>query len=236
MGYEVTYKYHERKDGNYNKEETKALKKKVGDPFDDIPLEKLAGAVMAQLARRDIFVVDVEIVELSKKAISFKETDGGVVIKNKKFLFDQSSALIVQDVQEVAPQQQMQPHQQISRVEQPHNLVNNNSQQLGRPIEYVVFAPELPQMPEVKKKNLRLTPEKEYPVYAKEQIGITTALKIVDDVGREQMISDVYFVPAKIKLYADNQLKFSETQKERDGGRLNWGNAVDADDMPVLRR
>ena len=233
VGYEVTYKYHERKDGVYDKEETKSLKKKVGDPFDDIPLEKLAGAVMAQLARRDIFVIEVEIVELSKKPISFKETNGGVVIKNKKFLFDQSSNLIVQDVQDVAEVSQIQN----TAVEQPHNLVHNNgSPNLGRPIDFVVFAPELPQMPEVKKKGLRLTPEKKYPVYAREHIGITTALKIVDDLGREQMISDVYFVPANIRLLADNQLKFSETQKERDGGRLNWGNAVESDDMPVIRR
>lgn len=233
MGFEVLYKYHERKDGVYDKEETKSLKKKVGDPFDDIPLEKLAGAIMAQLARRDIFVIEVEVVELSKKPISFKETNGGVVIKNKKFLFDASSNLIVQEIQDTAEVPQIQN----VAVEQPHNLVHNNgSPNLGRPIDFVIFAPELPQMPEVKKKGLRLTPEKKYPVYAREQIGITTALKIVDDVGREQMISDVYFVPANIKLLADNQLKFSETQKERDGGRLNWGNAVESNDMPIIRR
>lgn len=238
MGFEVTYKYHERKDGVYDKEETKSLKKKVGDPFDDIPLEKLAGAIMAQLARRDVFVIEVEVVELSKKPISFKETNGGVVIKNKKFLFDASSNIIVQEIQDVAEEVPQNRQIQNTTVEQPHNLVHNDngSSNLGRPIDFVVFAPELPQMPEVKKKNLRFTPEKQYPVYAKEQIGITMALKIIDDVGREQMVSDVYFVPAKVRLFADNQLKFSETQKERDGGRLNWGNAVDADDMPTLRR
>jgi hypothetical protein len=234
MGYEVTYKYHERKDGSYDKEELKSLKKKVGDPFEEVPLEKLAGAVMAQLARRDIFVVDVDIVELSRKQISFKETNGGVVIKNRKFLFDQASSLIVQQVVEVpenntgvsAPQERHIQHVQNSAP----------AGDLGRPIDVMIFSPELPQMPEIKKKGLRLTPDKKYPVYGREQMGAFTVLKIIDDVGRQQNVSDVYFIPGNVKLLADRELGFSETQKQRDGGKLNWGGAVEDDSMPVIRR
>ena len=51
VGYEIIYSYHEKQDGNYNKEETKTLKKKVGDPFEDVSLETLASSVMGQLAR-----------------------------------------------------------------------------------------------------------------------------------------------------------------------------------------
>lgn len=230
MGYEVTYKYHERKDGEYNKEETKSLKKKVGDPFEDIPLEKLAAAVMAQLARRDIFVVDVEIVELSKKQISFKETNGGVVIKNRKFLFDQATNIIVQEVVDAPAQIQSHPTREMQA------LPATPAGDLGRPIDVVIFSPELPQMPEIKKKGLRLTPDKKYPVFSREQMGMTTVLKIVDDVGRQQMVSDVYFVPGNVKLMADRELGFSETQKERDGGKLNWAGAVEDNSMPVIRR
>ena len=63
MGYEVTYKYHpKREDGNgYNTDEVKELTKKVGKAFDDMPSEKLAAVVMSQLARRDIWIIDVEI-------------------------------------------------------------------------------------------------------------------------------------------------------------------------------
>ena len=86
MGFECCYYYHEKVDGDYNKEETKTFKKKVGDPFDDVPLEKLAASIMAQMARRDIWIVNVEIFELSKKPVNFKESKGGIVIKTKSFL------------------------------------------------------------------------------------------------------------------------------------------------------
>ena len=101
MGYEVVYFFHPRdEEGNYQKNETKELKKKVGDAFEDVPLEKLASVVMSQLARRDIWVFDVKIQELVKKEISFKETKGGIVIKNKKFLeFDDNQILLCKKFQ-----------------------------------------------------------------------------------------------------------------------------------------
>jgi hypothetical protein len=74
MGYEITYSYHEKADEGYNKEETKSKKKKVGDPFEDVPLEKLASEIIKLMARRDIFVVGFEIFELAKKEVTFRET------------------------------------------------------------------------------------------------------------------------------------------------------------------
>lgn len=250
MGYEVTYKYYERdEEGGYNKEEIKEIRKKVGDPFEEVPLEKLAAAVMAQLARRDIWVTDVDVYELSRKSISFRETKGGIVIKNKKFLFDTDSNIVVQDMVEApvqqpmsytpqqqqlvsAPQQQMQPHQM-----QPHQMQPHNGGQM-RPIDWVVFAPELPMMSEVKQKNLRFTPDKKYPVFQKQPsvTGIGEVYKMIDDTGREQLVSDKYFVPGNINLFADRELGFSENQTQRDGGNLLWGNATLETDMPVIRR
>jgi hypothetical protein len=98
MGYEVTYIYHERVDGKYNTEEKKELKKKIGSPMDETPLEQLAAAVLAQMARRDILVVDVEIKEFTKRNISFKQSNDGnsILIKGKKFGLDQSAALVAQ--------------------------------------------------------------------------------------------------------------------------------------------
>ena len=75
MGFEVKYIYHERVDGKYNTDEKKEMKKKIGTPLDDTPLETLAGAVLAQMARRDILVVDVEIQEYTKRSISFKQSN-----------------------------------------------------------------------------------------------------------------------------------------------------------------
>lgn len=240
VGYEVTYKYHERKDGNYDKEELKSLKKKVGDPFEEVPLEKLAGAVMAQFARRDIFVTDVEIVELSRKPISFKETNGGIVIKNRKFLFDQASPIEnfveVSDIPSPSPVP-VPSSSAISIQRHPHEMIKpeTSSTELGRPIDHVIFSPEIGHIPEVKRKGLKLTPDKKYGVYGREQIGAFTVLKIVDDAGRQQNVSDIYFIPGNINLYGDKELGFSETQTQKEGGKLNWNGAVNDDSMPFIR-
>jgi hypothetical protein len=90
MGYEVIFKYHEKKtEGTgYDVESVKTFKKVVGKATEDTPLEQLAKLVFGQMARRDVWVVDAEIYEYTKKKISFKETKDGVLLKNKKFSFD----------------------------------------------------------------------------------------------------------------------------------------------------
>lgn len=105
MGFEIKYLYYERKEeGGYNTEEKKEMVKRLGSHFDETSLEKAAAAVLAQLARRDIWVVDVEIHEYVKREIKFKEAkDGsGIVLKNKKFSFDSTANMIVEEETEVA--------------------------------------------------------------------------------------------------------------------------------------
>jgi hypothetical protein len=222
VGYEIIYSYHEKQDGNYNKEETKTLKKKVGDPFEDVSLETLASSVMGQLARRDIFVIGVEIFELAKKKITFRETDNGVVIKNKKFLFDQASGNFI--TQEVEPEQStaivplqgqntLYPHEQLANLKKELTA----SGQSG------------------KNKGYRLTVDKKYAVYGKTGSMHGEILTIIDDTNREIKISDKFFVPGNVNLLADNELNFSETQKQREHGNLYWGGAV-ADNVPNLRK
>lgn len=244
MGYEVIYKCHEKVDDEYNRDETKTFKKKVGDPFEDVPLERLAGAIMAQLARRDIWIVGVEAFELSKKEISFKETKGGIILKNKKFLFDgggvNSSTIIVEDLMESShPQQHPQVSYQGNGVAtQPHEMQPHNSGQARRPVDWVVFAPELHMMPEVKQKNIRFTPDKKYPVFEKKPspMGVGDIYSMIDDTGRDQLVSDKYFVPGNIDLFGDRELGFTESQRSRDGGNLYWGGANNEPDMPDIRR
>jgi hypothetical protein len=105
MGYEINYKYHPRLEEGvgYNHEVEEVRKVKVGKPFDDTPLEKCAAAITAQLARRDIWVIDVDVYELVKKQISFKESkDGkGIVLKNKRFTLGATAELIAEDLIEV---------------------------------------------------------------------------------------------------------------------------------------
>ncbi len=250
MGFEVIYKFFERlEEGGYNKEEPKQFKKKVGDPFEEVPLENLAGAIMAQLARRDIWIENVEVYEYSKKQVTFRETKGGIIVKNKKFLVDTDAGnLVVQDIQEAPVQNNygmmpVQPHEMIpnERQQLPNGVVSqapfhpHNGNQL-RPIKWVVFAPELPMMAEVKQKNLRFTMDKKYPVFKEQQMPLGSAYTTLDDTGREQLISDKYFVPAETNLLLDREVGFSETPRQREGGKLFWGNAVNEDNMPDVRR
>lgn len=123
MGFEVCYKYYEKAEKGYDTDEEKEIKSKVGDPFEEISMEQLAGAIMAQFARRDIMVFDCDIIELSRKKINFKETDGGIIIKNKKYSFDKGAKIhcqdIVQDAPQHAPTPGMMPHQQQIPVAMP---------------------------------------------------------------------------------------------------------------------
>lgn len=91
MSYEVVFHFHERTDNGYNKEVSKELKKRVGKNYDEISLNQLASFILAQLARRDIFIYDYEVYEYKKQKLKCKETKNGVIIKGKKFAFDGTS-------------------------------------------------------------------------------------------------------------------------------------------------
>ena len=95
MGYEVKYHYHDKTESGYDTDDVKIFTKRVGKSFEDASLGAVASAIIRQLARRDIWVVNVEIVEFVKKEISFRESKGGIVIKNRKFNFDFKILFIV---------------------------------------------------------------------------------------------------------------------------------------------
>jgi hypothetical protein len=247
VGFECIYHYHKKVDGDYDKQNKETFKKKVGDPYDDVPLEKLAASIMAQMARRDIWIVDVEIFELTKKQVSFKESKGGIIIKNKKFSFDgedHGSYVSVEEIMKpVCETSQLQnnahnmPVQQLSAAAvHPHNQMKQQAIQ-RRPIEYMAFVPEALHLHQAKQKNLRFTVNKKYPIFEKRNAPNGGELFVTqDDTGREQIVSDIYFVPASINLLADKELNFSETKEEKDGGNLFWGNASNETGMPDLRR
>lgn len=253
MGFECCYHYHERIDGEYNKDETKTFKKKVGDALEDVPLEKLAAAIMAQLARRDVWITDVEVFEISKKPVSFKEAKGGIVIKNKKFLFDgggtEATFVAVEDLEQPSTQhvpssiqfqssQQLAAPQHLSAAAHPHNINVAAPVRQKRPVDYVMYVPEPQQLHEAKRRNLRLTVNKKYPVMEKKMApnGVGEIFVVLDDLGREQSVSDAYFVPGNINLIADRELGFSENQQDRDGGNLYWGSASSDPGMPDIRK
>lgn len=248
MGFEVTYYYHERQaDGKYNTDERKEMKKKIGSPFEETPLEQLAAVVMSQLARRNIWIVDVDIYEYTKKKISFKEsTDGsGIVIKNKKFSLDSTAELVAESIHvedegstEIAniPQPAAPNVNLAALVNQkplPRNEDANRASNLGRVRSWVVFDPELPLVTEARNKGLKFTVNKKYPVYnqAEHPMGLMHGMLIttVDDAGRQQTVPDKYFVPDQIRLMGD----FDNKPAGADP-RLSYSGGIN-DEMPTLR-
>lgn len=104
MGYELNFHYHEEvSKGEYDREVLKKKSVKIGSPTDEVSLDVVASRIMAQLARRNILVVDVEIYEYTKKKLSYKETDDGILIKNRKYSFDDGVNLSYSELPEDTP-------------------------------------------------------------------------------------------------------------------------------------
>jgi hypothetical protein len=145
MGYEVTFHYYEEgaEKGKYNEEEKKTKSITVGKLTEEISLDVLAGKIMAQFARRNILVVDVEIYEYTKKKINFKEEQDGIRIKNKKFRFDDGASVTLEETPEsnadqlasliiANPQLLAQLQAQLggqTTVVHPHQLIQRPNQQ-----------------------------------------------------------------------------------------------------------
>ena len=135
MGYEIIFSYRQASDtekGVYE-DEIKTKKVKIGTSDDNLGLEAAAGRIFAQFARRNILVIEVEIWEYSKKKLSFKETDDGFLIKNRKFRFDDGAAL--------APSEELFDEQQVLELlrANPHLV----SQLTGRSVNPMFAPPQL---------------------------------------------------------------------------------------------
>jgi hypothetical protein len=109
MGYQIEYIFHpEASKGEYDRTTTQNSSVTVGSPYEEVSLEVLAGKVMALMARRNILVISVEIFEMVKKQLTFKEVEDGIIIKNKKFKFDDGPAVQTGEEIKESPQQQLQ--------------------------------------------------------------------------------------------------------------------------------
>jgi hypothetical protein len=223
MGYEITF-YHKEKDketGEYN--ESGTFKKRVGDPYEDTPIENLASVILRQLARRDILVENVEIFEITKKKINFKESKSGIVIKNKKFGLDDTFEVKAENTET--------------------HVINNNTEEeaftytnvvqpdsVRRSIKRMAYVPEPQQHIKLLKSGTKLTQNKSYDIFKIQQHPVLPATEIylvIDDNGKEKNVSDEYFVP-KAQLEEDtNDFGLSD-----DG--LNWKGTVNTD-IPSIR-
>lgn len=258
MGFEVVYHFCERnEEGTYDKDDTKTKSVKVGSPYDDVSLDIVAGKVIAQLARRNIFVTDVEIYEFTRKKLSFKEAPDGILIKNKKFKFDDGATLMVSDSSEVAEEtssddamQQLadllKANPQLKEVlggikEKPKRTdlkADPKSHALAgkAPIRWETFSPADKALAKMAKEaRLPFTKGKKYPIYeekvsSSDQIGVLYLT--IDDKGNKQRITYRLFDQIPEKLQYENQMVGGSPTG--DGGNLSWDGVID-DDAPALR-
>jgi hypothetical protein len=263
MGYELIYSFCEKKeDGSYDMSNLKEMKKKFGKPFDESSLNDLAVAIIKQFSRRDILINGVKIFELVKKEISFKETKNGIVLKNRKFIFGETSTEGMQ-VQDEIEQPQLNgngvmPHNNIMPQVVSQQNIQQSTPQMKRPIKWVSFDGEgITQDQEgnrvpigfiVKKLGLQLSPNKKYPVFqemddprdkrvdkfGQPALDRKRVYQIWDDRKREVTVSQDYFVP-ETRLVAD-ELGFSE--KSEAGPKLMFEGSVEGNvpDIRAMRR
>ena len=253
MGYEVKYQYHTKdENGEYDTDNTEEGSIKVGSPYEDLPLDNLAGKVMSLLARRNILVTEIETFEYTKKKISFSEEESGIKIKNKKFKFDDGPP--VQCFDESSAKDQIQAlisaHPELLEgaaqaptaatttppavpAEKAVTVPHKSPEQIMRR-EY--FWPDDERWVDFARKstpNMSFTLKKAYPIYAeKNESGTRNILyKIRDDNGSLMWCVD--------KLFSMSVPQGDLTGKTDTGGLSDAGliwSGTQQDNIPALRK
>lgn len=244
MGFEVTYHYKEatQTPGVYS-EETFTKTSKIGKSEELISFEVLAGKIMAQLARRNILITDIEIYEFTKKKINYKETKDGIIIKNKKFSFD-TGAIVSGDSNDDEIEEILQNEDLLNKLkkvmglEKPQiNVANankiNQSSDNKRPLRLEIYDPEMLIKHKMDQKGYKLTVGKKYPIYSEEKGMGTINYTTKDDSGKEIKISAECFVAQSMGL------SFQEDESPIVGANsceINlWKNMQVEDQMPDIR-
>lgn len=261
MGYEVNYNYYEKlKDSfDYDRENLKSFKKIYGKASEEYPLEKLCPAIMQQLARRDILIVEWEVYEFVRKKITCRLTKNDLIIKNKKFSL--KNALIeddmdVEGIEDTCPSGLCKPVQNydipkvvnapvVAPVVSTNNivpvnvapatangLVNVVAPKKEKIIKQVQFLPG-----RMSKPIGRFTVEKMYPVFAEHMAanGIGMLIETIDDGGARVKVPDEHFVSTQVQLLGDQEAGFSQNSKGfADDKALNWSGVM-RDQVPAVR-
>jgi len=259
MGFEAIYRYHkEIQKGEYDKSEVSEDSIKVGSPYDDVSLDVLAGKVMALLARRNILVVEIDIFELQKKKISFKETKEGIFIKNRKFKFDDGSDIegeeeksaqekldqllaahpeLLNNFAKVADKP-MQLTQSTQLTKLPVNVSPMSSLKGKKILRYELFDSKMFAGSEVhiRQNKMAFTNGRKYPIYeeksaSRENVLAGIVYLTVDDNGKEQIITDKVFRPEP-KLIGD----FGESDNGLSDRGLMWSGQESNNNVPDIRR
>jgi hypothetical protein len=237
MGYEVKYHYHDKTESGYDTDDVKIFTKRVGKSFEDASLGAVASAIIRQLARRDIWVVNVEIVEFVKKEISFRESKGGIVIKNRKFNFDSISQSIVEDEDVVVVVDDVDDvvEDTVDARSVPLPVNPPVAESLGRSLRKEFFNPQVPGLAqECQRRGYAFTVGNLYDIY-KEYPDVRGLMHgmiytVLDDNGKKREMNDKHFASDAILKGFENPA----TPRSAGGTGLNWQGAVSSD-MPDLR-
>jgi hypothetical protein len=248
MAYEVIFKYYEKLGVcEYDKTKELEFKKTLGSLQEEYPLEKLASAILGQMARRDILVYDVEIFEFTKKKISFKENKNSISIKNKKFNLGTDNIVVSEEVENVnllscnnhssvncTKQEIPQVTENKAVVQKPQSVSPPQPKSLigdRKPIKRVIFSPG--DLKYLSGKPWRFSLNKEYYVYRERfaENGIGMLYLMIDDRNREFEVQDEFFVPSHANLIGEDDSNSFNVNNDR----LNWQGSTANNDMPKLR-
>lgn len=248
MGYEIKYFYKEADEipGTY-KEEVLSKTSKIGKFDEEIPIEQVAGKIMAQLARRSILIVDIEIYEYAKNKIKYKETENGIFIKNKKFSFESGACVTPEDYED----------EELERILEDKNLLEKIKKAIGgmqtqhagsmisvpkisnnkKALRLEIYDPEIQAKHKVEQRGYKFTLGKKYPIYEEKSIGagiITYLTK--DDRGKEVEVSAECFITPPMGLsHSSEEYQYVGAEKEKKDVDL-WRNVNTEQDMPDIRR
>lgn len=255
MGYEIIYHYKESLSPGEYSEEIKQKTVKVGNAQEDIPLEGAAAKVMAQLARRNILIVEVEIYEFTKKKLSYKETDDGILIKNKKFRFDDgpvcvgTSSAEEDDLAEMLENPEMktkllallngtQTASAPTHVGAPRQQAPSLNGR--RPKRMEVFDPDERNLAVAQSRGYRFKVGKAYPVLEEITRGMppvsTTDYVTINDLGREVTVPAEFFMMQTAGLRYDGLVDDGRNGRPADidiWGRTPTMESIDT--MPDIR-
>ena len=73
MGFELTFHYFEKADGeeDYDREDLKTKSVDIGTPTADIPVERVAATILKEYQQQNIWIDSVEIQQWVKKPLKF---------------------------------------------------------------------------------------------------------------------------------------------------------------------
>jgi hypothetical protein len=241
MGYELIFHYKEAESPGVYKDEIKNKSYKIGKVTEEIGLDVLAGKILSQLARRNILIVDLEIYEYAKKKLSYRETNDGIVLKNKKFSFDSGVVVTAEDFdvdqEEQVQSQEFRPLPSPSRelADKSCPIVQRRQNSSKRAIRHEVFDPDPIGLHKINQKGLKFTMGKKYPIYSEESLGSNLIYNTSDDSGSEVKVSAEYFVALGQGLIeADEGPKYVGAENQKEEINL-WGKNYESNSMPDIR-